>query len=408
MERKLLIIGFVWPEPNSTGSGVRMMQLIQFFLDKEYEITFASTASKTNYMVSLEKLGVLSQEIELNNSSFDSFVKNLNPNVVMFDRYLTEEQFGWRVTEQVPNAVKVLDTEDLHFLRKERKEAFKEKRALVSENLWNSDLSKREIASIYRCDISLIISKYEMELLKFTFNISNNLLHYLPFLEEEIKENNTPTFEGRKGFVFIGNFRHEPNWNCVQYLKESVWPLIRQKLPKAELNIYGSYPPAKAMQLNKPQEGFNIKGWADSADEVMQNARICLAPLRFGAGIKGKFIDAMRNGCPVATTKIGAEGIKEIIWNGVEEDDLETFVDQVVDLYTIKEKWNLSQENGFEIINVQFNKKQFLNEFEVRFEKLLGSIGEHRNQSFIGKMLTHQSMQSTKYMSKWIEEKNKA
>ena len=407
MKKRLLIIGFVWPEPNSTGAGVRMMQLIQFFLDKEYEITFASTASKTDYMFSLEDIDVSTKEIELNNSSFDSFVKDLNPDVVMFDRYLTEEQFGWRVTEKVPNAVKLLDTEDLHFLRKERHKSFKEKRELVNEGLLNSDLSKREIASIYRCDLSLIISKFEMELLKFTFNIPDDLLHYLPFLEEEIKENNKPTFDDRKDFVFIGNFRHEPNWNCVQFLKDSVWPLVRQKLPKAELNIYGSYPPEKVMQLNKPQEGFNIKGWADSADEVMQNARICLAPLRFGAGIKGKFIDAMRNGCTVATTKLGAEGIKETIWNGVEEDDLEIFVDQVVDLYSNKVKWELAQKNGFEIINYQFNKKQFLNEFEVRFDDLMNSISKHRNKNFIGKMLTHQSMQSTKFMSKWIEEKNK-
>ena len=122
-------------------------------------------------------LGVIAKTIELNSSSFDDFVKVLNPNIVLFDRFMVEEQFGWRVSENCPNALKMLDTEDLHCLRQARQLAIKEKREFASEDLF-SDVAKREIASILRCDLSLMVSEFEMELLQKQFKVSKDLLYY--------------------------------------------------------------------------------------------------------------------------------------------------------------------------------------------------------------------------------------
>ena len=76
----------------------------------------------------------------------------------MFDRFMVEEQFGWRVAEQCPNALRILDTEDLHCLRKGREKAIKDQ-ALFDKSYLFNDISKREIASIYRCDLSLLFQK---------------------------------------------------------------------------------------------------------------------------------------------------------------------------------------------------------------------------------------------------------
>ena len=92
-----------------------------------------------------------------------------------------EEQFGWRVAENCPDALRILDTEDLHCLRKTRHEAMKKQIAFTEERLMASEITKREIASIYRCDLSLIISRFEMKLLKETFKIQESLLCHLPF-----------------------------------------------------------------------------------------------------------------------------------------------------------------------------------------------------------------------------------
>jgi hypothetical protein len=105
--KKLLIIGFVWPEPKSSAAGSRMMQLISFFKSQEYQITFASACSKSDNAFDLGTIGVDTVNIELNHSSFDDFITTLNPNIVMFDRFMSEEQFGWRVTEHCPNDMKI-------------------------------------------------------------------------------------------------------------------------------------------------------------------------------------------------------------------------------------------------------------------------------------------------------------
>ena len=230
------------------------MQLISLFQKQGFKIIFASPAQDSDFMVDLSKFNVQKESIELNNSSFDDFIKDLNPSVILFDRFMMEEQFGWRVVENCPDALRILDTEDLHSLRLSRQKAFKEKREFKTQDLLVEEVAKREIASILRCDLSLMISEYEMQLLTKVFKIDKSLLCYLPLLlnSNEVQDlNDLPSFEERKDFVFIGNFLHEPNWNAVQYLKETIWPLIRKQLPEAVLNIYGAYPSQKVLQLHR-------------------------------------------------------------------------------------------------------------------------------------------------------------
>ena len=386
-----------------------MLQLITLFQSKNYLVHFATTAAETEHMVDLKKLGVVTESIKLNHDSFDSYIQKVNPSVVVFDRFMIEEQFGWRIAEHCPDAIRILDTEDLHSLRKTRQEAVKKKLEFSENMLLNSEIAKREIASIYRCDVCLIISTYEMELLKNVFKIDASLLSYLPFKLEELSNDeidNLPSFEERSHFMCVGNFRHEPNWNMVQYLKHSIWPLIRKQLPKAELHVYGSYPSEKVTQLHNKREGFLIKGWVDDIHDVMQNSRICLAPIRFGAGIKGKFTDAMQNGLPSVTTSIGAEGMTHnLAWNGVIEDAPEALVNKAVELYLNKDKWLTAQNNGKVLINRIYSSNEFENTFVEKLTLLSQDVQAHRCSNFIGAMLQHHSLKSTMYLSKWITEK---
>ena len=110
MHKNLLIIGNVWPEPDSTAAGRRMLQLIDAFQDHEHKITFVSPASKTDHSLHLDKLNIPTFEIQLNNASFNALLKEIQPDIVLFDRFLTEEQFGWRVSEICPQAIRILDT----------------------------------------------------------------------------------------------------------------------------------------------------------------------------------------------------------------------------------------------------------------------------------------------------------
>ena len=409
--QKLLIIGFVWPEPNSSAAGGRMLQLISLFKAQGFSITFASPAQNSDFMVDLQEYEVDKKSIELNNSSFDIFIKELNPSLVLFDRFMMEEQFGWRVAENCPDALRILDTEDLHCLRLARQKAFKENRSFRTTDLFVEEVAKREIASILRCDLSLMISEFEMELLESAFKIDISLLYYLPFLLEPIDDaeiKKLPSFENRKDFVFIGNFLHEPNWNAVQYLQDTIWPLIKKRQPEAVLNVYGAYPSQKVLQLHNKKEGFLIMGRAINAQEVVREARVVLAPLRFGAGIKGKLLEAMQCGTPSIMTSIGSESMHgELPWNGFITNDIADFADRAVQLYQDKTIWSNAQQNGIAIINQRYSKGLFEIDFRTKIEILQSNLEQHRLNNFIGALLQHHTLKSTKYMSRWIEEKNK-
>ena len=404
----LLIIGQTFPEPTTTAAGGRMLQLIEMFTSHGYGITFASSASSSEKSFNLNSIGVTTQQIVINDSSFDDFVRQLNPTIVLFDRFVTEEQFAWRVTQSCPKALKILDTEDLHFLRKARQQALKDAIDVKDANLF-TETAKREIASILRCDLSLIISEFEMKLLADTFAVSKEILYYLPFMVTKLPDSsNFPEFEQRNNFMTIGNLLHGPNVDSVLYLKKEIWPLIKKQLPQAQLYIYGNYAPQHILELHNQKQGFYIMGWADSVAQVMQKTRVCLAPLRFGAGLKGKLLDAMLYGTPGVTTSIGAEGMYgDLLTPGVIADTPESFAELSVALYSDKIKWQQNAQRGVEIIKARYNGKAIAKDFMTRLDALKINLKLHRQSHFVGQILQHHSLQASKYLSKWIEEKNK-
>ena len=405
---KLLVIGRTFPEPKTTAAGGRMMRLLDAFLEENYEITFVSTASLSNNSADLNSLGISFKQVMLNDDSFDVFLQDLQADVVMFDRFISEEHFGWRVSEQLPNALKILDTEDLHFLRKAREEAFKKNVSFTNELLYN-DFTKRELASILRCDLSLIISEFEMSLLQNEFHFNNSILHYLPFMvNNEMRVNNNKSFNERKDFITVGNLYHAPNVDAISYLKREIWPLIRKQCPHAKLHVYGAYAPQQTTELHNEKEGFLIEGWINDIDKAIQNSKVVLAPIRFGAGLKGKLLSAMLNNTPVVTTSIGAEGMYgDFNVPGVVEDAALNYANSAVSLYKNESLWNEKVNSVASILNNRFNGEILKNEFFKKINELQQNIHKHRKQNFVGQIMQYQNMQSTKYLSKWIAEKNK-
>lgn len=408
MQKNLVIIGTVWPEPLSTAAGNRMLQLIDVFHQMDFAIHFLSAANKGPFSYHLEQLCIKTHEIILNDASFDELIVTLNPEIVLFDRFTMEEQYGWRVLENCPDALRILDTEDLHFLRKARENVFKKNEILKPEDLVNA-IFKRELAAIYRCDLSLIISKFEMNLLTENFKVASAILYYLPFLLTPINEatyEKLAKFQERTHFVSIGNFLHEPNWQTVLQLKKC-WKSIKKALPEAELHVYGAYVTEKANQLHHEKEGFLIKGRAESVGKVFDKARILLAPIPYGAGLKGKLLESMQMGLPNITTEMGAEAMHfDLEWNGFISKNETEFVEKAIELYQNEALWNKKQQNGIDLVNQQFDKALYISDFINKINYLLENRNMHRTDNFLGQILTNQTLLSTKYMSKWIELKN--
>jgi len=406
-QKIVLFIGHLWPEPSSSAAGYRTLALLKA-IAPHWQLHFACAADKTEFCADLDQMKISSHSIKLNDSSFDDFVADLKPELVFYDRFISEEQFAPRVNEQCPDAVNILDTQDLHFLRRARQKALQSGQAIELQ----SDDAVREIAAILRSDLSLIISSYEMKLLVEQFKISDQLLHYCPFMLT-LDNATAPhrSYEQRRDFVMIGNFLHPPNWDAVLWCYQSIWPKIRQQLPEAQLHIYGAYPSAKVWQLHQPDKGFIIKGRAEDAIETLAQYRVNLAPLRFGAGIKGKIADGFIARTPCVTTQFGQEGmVDKLPWGGLIVDNIHNekqIAQYAIELYQDKLLWQQYSEQAYQVVREQFNEQQHANTLTTKLHELIDNLSEHRKNNFFGQILRHQLYRSQYFMSKWIEEKNR-
>jgi glycosyltransferase involved in cell wall biosynthesis len=420
---KVLVIGYVWPEPRSSAASGHVMQILEAFLEQGWDITFSSPAGPGEHKADLTSLGIREVPIELNNSSFDTFISELAPDIVLFDQFMMEEQFGWRVEKHCPDALRILETSDLQSLRHARHQRLKDRLKINDEQtdftelfapalheefqlMASTDLAKREIAALYRCDLNLMISEVEIDLLVEEFGLPRQILHWCPLMID-LPDTAAPGFEERAHFLSIGNFRHAPNWDAVLWMKTSLWPLIRARLPRAQLHIYGAYTPPKATALHNPVQGFHIMDWAEDALEVMSAARVCLAPLRFGAGIKGKLVDAMLCGTPSVTTPIGAEAMHgDAPWPGAVALDANTFAEQAVQLYEDPARWQQAQIQASALLQQRYQRSVHGPRLINRIADCRQHLAQLRNDNFTGAMLRHHTLKSTQYMAQWIEAKN--
>jgi hypothetical protein len=254
-------------------------------------------------------------------------------------------------------------------------------------------------------------------------------------------------FASREGFTTIGTFYHPPNVDAVRWLAAEVWPKIRESLPDATMRVYGAYPTEAVKQLHKPKEGFLVLGFAESVAAAMDESRVLLAPLRFGAGIKGKIVDAWMHGLPVVTTPIGAEGMRpgeDALWSDCsarrstiikdeEEDwggrwrslDAASFARDAVALHEDAGAWERARARGSELIAELFAGEKNLAavrdatealfvEAEAEFEnvreggeteRFSTTLEARRARDYVGGALWHHTLRSTEYFSRWIEMK---
>lgn len=417
---KILYLGYVWPEPASSAAGGRTLEIVRAFRQAGWQVLYASAAALSPHRFPLNEIGIEERNIQVNDDGFDDLLMSYQPDVVVFDRFFTEEQFGWRVERHCPQALKVLDTCDLHCLREARHQLLKTQlssklgawqapsRPQTMASMRALDTTLRELAAIYRCDLSLLISDAEYDILISDFAMPSAILQVNRLLLSKSDHGPSPIYEARQDFISIGNFRHEPNWDAVLWLKQAIWPAIRARLPQAQLRIYGAYPPPKATQLQQVRDGFHVLGWADDAQTVMRQARVCLAPLRFGAGIKGKLADAMCAGTPSVTTSIGAEGMQlDLPWGGAIADTVEDFSDAAVELYCNPEQWQDAQLKGHRLADRLFQAESDRDLLISTIQELRNDLTQHRAGNFVGAMMRHHSMKSSQYMSQWITLKNR-
>ena len=397
-----LLIAKQWPEPNSTAAGRRTLDIIDILAEAGYVIEIASPAQPTPFQA---KTNYGEHQIEVNDSNFDHWVCALNPSLVIYDRFMMEEQFGWRVREQCPDAVTLLDTSDFHSLREARHQALKTGEPL---NLFHP-VAEREIAAMARCDLTIMISQVEVDLLKQHFCLPDWQLHYLPFLVREFPDiEKFPSFDERQHLAMIGGFKHAPNRDATAWFAEEIWPQLHALLPGVECHIYGAYSDHAMHRFSNPKTGLRIHGRADDALVTLAHCRLNLAPLRFGAGQKGKILDGWLSGTPTVTTPIGAESMAtEDAWGYTLTDTADQFAETTAHLYRNKTAWLAVQKAGTQALQSGFSHADHAAAFIQRIQTIAANLHEHRNRNIWGRILRRTEHRAEEFMSRWIEAKNK-
>jgi glycosyltransferase involved in cell wall biosynthesis len=411
---------------------VRTRSLLEDFRSRGDRILFASPSDQNAFADELRAKGIETVKIGPNDPEFDRIVAEFAPDVALFDRFMLEEQFGWRVAEAAPSALRILDTIDLHFLRRVRADWLRAAGGHEGTPISDAEFTRisnsvqgidtedclRELAAIYRSDLTLILSRFEVRLLRDRFGIADSAIHRMGFSYPSPDFKAWPAFGARKHFTTIGNFRHLPNRDATFWLARTLWPKIRAALTEqgetgTELHLYGAYPPREIMALDSPKTGLRVFGPAENSIATLRNYRAVLAPIRFGAGIKGKIADAWAAGTPVVTTPLGAEGMETREggpFAGIVAESEREFVDCSAALYGDESRAAELRDAGTLALEmlypVEANRRAFL----ARIDALLESparLAEHRRNNLVGRILGNEAHGRTKYFSKWIEEKNR-
>lgn len=268
---------------------------------------------------------------------------------------VAEERYGHQYDLVDPQIVRIFDTVDVHFIRelRSRQEGASWGAIQCIEIGRLPESAYVEIASMLRCDAVLLVSEAEQQILTRDVRLPAEKFHVVGTIHEAAAE--IRPFAGREGFSFIGYGGHPPNVDSIEYIVSAIWPGIRRQLPAAQLNVYGYKLPQRVRDLHDPAAGILVRGFVEDHRAAIAASRVMLAPLRYGAGVKGKICEAFAVGTPVVTTPMGAEGIDEEGRALAVETDAQRFIDRAVEMHRNEDAWGSASRNGLSLVQRRFS-----------------------------------------------------
>ncbi len=352
--RRMLIIDACTPMPDHDAGSLRMWNLMRMLVEEGTKVSFfaANLAHHGRYTDDLQQLGVealfhpavgnIPAWLAANGSRFDA---------VLVSRHGVATPLVPLLREFAPQASIIFDTVDLHFLREQREAEVAGRRAELLRSA--AQTRAAELALVRACDITLVVSSYEQELLRAM--VPQARIEVLATVHD-IAGPGLP-FAERHGLLFVGGFQHTPNIDAVEWLLDAIWPQLSRDLPEATLNIVGSrMPESLRAHCAALGERVVVHGFVENLAPLLLGSRLSLAPLRYGAGIKGKINEAMAHGQPVVATGLAVEGMHVVDGeHALVASDAPSFSAAVVRAYRDETLWQRLAEGGLDNVARHFS-----------------------------------------------------
>lgn len=334
------------PSPDRDAGSLRMFIILKTLAQNRHVVFVPfSRPQSIDYERALWKEGIETADAV----DYHRLIKQRDPGVAIVSRPTMAEVFIHRI-RRVSNETRIVfDTVDLHYRRLQREYDFSRKPETLAAARRDLEL-ERTFAR--ESDLVWCASAEDKQALE--HEAPGTKIELVPTIHE--LRDAGPPFESRHDLLFIGNLAHRPNVDGLIFFMKGVYPRLRQKLPQIHLDIIGDFPPAEISAFNS--EEVRVRGYVPDTEPYLHGRRVFIAPLRFGAGIKGKIGEAMSYGIPVVTTPVGAEGFG--VTNGLElmiADDAESFAGAIERLYTRKELWESIARNSRLHIKKHFTPK---------------------------------------------------
>ena len=347
---RILVIDAYTPEPDQDSGSLRLVHLMRCFQELGYGVTFLPDlrAWAGPYTQNLQRDGV---EVVYDPwiSSLPRFFSERGEefDFVMVSRHYVAAKYLGLVRRHCPRARFIFDTVDLHYLREERQAEFEDSAMLRRAA---AQTRRSELGVIGAADVTLVVSPAEKAVLE---QAAPDARVHVVSNVHEVVGSRRPWAE-RKDLFFVGGYQHPPNVDAAQWFVREIWPLVRAELPDATFHLIGSKAPDSVRALDG--DGVRFHGFVDSLEPWLDGCRLAVAPLRFGAGIKGKVNISMSRGQPVVATPMAVEGMfaepgRDVLVAETAQD----FAAQTVRLYRDEALWIRVSESGLENVRRYFS-----------------------------------------------------
>ena len=344
----VLIVDACTPTPDQDSGSIDMFNMIRIIVNLGYRVHFipqSNFAHFGHYTEALQKMGV--------ECIYAPFYRNVEEYVrergdlfshVILTRIHTAAVSIANVKKYCPSAMRIFYTVDLHFLRAMREAELTDN----AEARRDAELvEQEELAMMDEVAVTIVLSDAERKMLESRGKTS---IATLPLIRD-VPALGPSRYEERDGVLFIGGYQHRPNVDAVDWLATEIWPEVRKLctsrgLPNIPLHVYGSSMPERFHDY--AADDFLVLGFAEDLEGVFAGVRLSVAPLRYGAGLKGKLATSLGYGVPVVGTAIAFEGVDDEAFDPVRAEitDVERLAGAIVSVHENQQQWENLRRAG--------------------------------------------------------------